>query len=56
MKIKLNYYFHAEPHKIDWDSTEMKNRMTVWRRYTAEHDGTIDVFAYRARNDRRQRR
>ena len=45
--IKINFYFYAQPHRINWDSPEMKNRMTVWRRYSAEHSGAIDVFAYR---------
>lgn len=46
--IKINFYFYANPHKINWESPEMKNRMTVWRRYSTEHTGAIDVFAYRA--------
>ena len=45
--VKINFYFYANPHRINWESPEMKNRMTVWRRYSAEHTGAIDVFAYR---------
>lgn len=45
--VKINFYFYAIPHKIDWDSPEMKNRMTIWRKYTKEHEGPIDIFAYR---------
>lgn len=48
--IKINFYFHAKPHRIDWGSPEMKNRMSIWRQYSNEHTGEIDVFSYR--NDR----
>jgi hypothetical protein len=47
--VKINFYFYAQPHRIDWESPEMKNRMTVWRRYSTEHTGAIDVFAYRTK-------
>lgn len=46
--IKINFYFHAVPHRINWDSSEMKNRMNIWRQYSSEHSGPIDIFAYRA--------
>ena len=45
--IKINFYFNAVPHRINWESPEMKNRMAVWRRYSVEHDGSVDVFSYR---------
>lgn len=45
--VKINFYFHAQPHKINWDSPEMKNRMHVWRDFSNEHAGPIDVFDYR---------
>ena len=45
--VKINFYFYANPHRINWESPEMKNRMTVWKRYSTEHSGAIDVFAYR---------
>ena len=45
--VKINFMFYANPHRINWESAEMKNRMTVWRRYSNEHSGAIDVFAYR---------
>lgn len=45
--VKINFYFHAQPHKINWDSPEMKNRMHVWREFSNEHAGPIDVFDYR---------
>lgn len=46
--LKINFYFHGTPHHINWDSSEMKNRMNTWRQYSAEHSGPIDIFAYRA--------
>lgn len=45
--VRINFYFYAAPHRINWESPEMKNRMTIWRRYSNEHSGNIDVFAYR---------
>lgn len=45
--VKMNFYFYVNPHTINWDSSEMKNRMAIWRRYSNEHDGNIDIFSYR---------
>jgi len=45
--IRINFYTYCIPHKVDWNSPEMKNRMSVWRNYAKEHDGSIDVFSYR---------
>lgn len=48
--VRINYYIYGEPHKINWDSPEMKNRMRTWRRYAQEGKGG-DVFDYRNRRD-----
>lgn len=45
--VKINFYFNAVPHRIDWDSPEMKNRMAIWRRYSQSISNGIDVFQYR---------
>lgn len=45
--VKINFFFYSTPHRINWESQEMKNRMSIWRRYSDEHDGSVDVFAYR---------
>jgi len=45
--IKINFYFNAVPHRINWDSAEMKNRMTIWKRYSQSISNSVDVFAYR---------
>ena len=45
--VKMNFYFYSTPHRIDWESAEMKNRMTVWKQYSEEHSSNIDVFSYR---------
>ena len=45
--IKINFYMYGGPYQIQWDSAEMRNKMTIWKEYTAEHDGSIDVFDYR---------
>lgn len=46
--IKINFFFYGNPYKINWDSAEMRNKMTIWRQYADEHSGPIDVFDYRA--------
>lgn len=45
--VKINFFFYCIPHRINWESPEMKNRMTIWKKYSDEHSGTIDVFSYR---------
>lgn len=45
--VKINFYYYAQPHRINWSSPEMKNRMSIWRRYSEEHKGNVSVFSYR---------
>lgn len=45
--VKINFYFYGHPHKIFWDSAEMRSKMDIWSRYSQEHDGSINVFNYR---------
>ena len=53
--VKVNFYMYGTPYKIDWNSPEMRNRLAIWRRYTSEHSGNIDVFDYRNQNDAAKR-
>lgn len=46
--VKLDFYVYCSPYKIDWDSAEMKNKMTLWKRYTAKQMGDGTVFDYRS--------
>lgn len=46
--VKINFYIYGYPHKINWDSAEMRNRMSIWKQYSADHSGPIDVFDYRS--------
>ena len=46
--IKMNFYIYGEPHKISWDSAEMRNKMTIWKQYSEEYSGELSVFEYRA--------
>lgn len=46
--IKIDFYIYGEPHKINWDSAEMRNKLTVWKRYVDENSGPVNVFDYRA--------
>lgn len=45
--IKINFFFYGNPYKINWDSAEMRNKMTIWKQYADDHSGAIDVFDYR---------
>ena len=45
--IKMNFYFHADPYRIKWESAEMKNKMDIWRRYSQENAGDPSVWEYR---------
>lgn len=45
--VKVNFYIYGGPYKINWDSAEMRNKMTIWKRYAEEHAGAPDVFDYR---------
>lgn len=53
--IKVNFTVYVTPYKIDWESPNMRNRLRIWRRYTAETSGNIDVFDYRNQNDAAKR-
>ena len=45
--VKINFFFYCSPYKINWDSAEMRNKMTIWKHYADDHSGPIDVFDYR---------
>lgn len=44
--IKINFYMYSEPHTIKWDSSEMRNRMDVWKRL-ATNKKSENAFDYR---------
>lgn len=46
--VKINFYYYCKPYTINWESAEMRNKMTVWKQYADESDGEIDVFDYRS--------
>lgn len=46
--VKINYYVYGEPHIINWESSEMKNKMSIWERFASEGGG-VDAFNYRHR-------
>ena len=54
--LKIDFYINIEPHKINWDTPEMKNRMKVWSTYAKEHSGGIDVFDYSRKYSEKQAR
>jgi len=47
--VKINYYIYAEPHKIRWDSAEMRNRLQTWKKYAESQSSNVNVFEYRTK-------
>ena len=45
--VKINFYMYGYPHKIFWDSADMRSKMNIWNQYSQEHDGSVNVFNYR---------
>lgn len=45
--VKIDFMTYCSPYKIDWDSAEMKNKMTMWKKYTSKQIGDGTVFDYR---------
>lgn len=45
--VKINFFFYANHYKINWDSSEMRNKMDIWRKYSQDTAGNVDVFDYR---------
>ena len=54
--VKINFFIHGIPHKIDWNSQEMINRMNIWRRFASERDTSTGVFDYRSKYSENQAR
>ncbi len=44
--VRINFYLYGESYKINWNSQEMRNRMSIWKNYTSEIT-TNDIFSYR---------
>lgn len=48
--IRINFYTYGEPYKINWESSEMKNRLRIWEGYTKESkENDLSGLNYRAR-------
>ena len=45
--VKINFYSNFNPHKINWDSPEMRNRMQIWEQFSKNTDSSASVFEYR---------
>lgn len=48
--VRIDFYTYSQPHKIDWDSSEMKSRMRIWKEYTGK-EVSESVFDYRDNKD-----
>ena len=49
--VKIDFYIYSQPHKIRWDSAEMRNKMTIWKEYADNTSDDINVFEYRAKRN-----
>lgn len=49
--VKVNYYMYGQRHTINWDSAEMRNKLSIWERYTQENEDQGTVFQYRGKRD-----
>lgn len=49
--IKINFYMYSQPHRINWESAEMKNKISIWKKYAAEISNNVNVFEYRGKRD-----
>lgn len=48
--IRINFYTYGEPYKINWESSEMKNRLRIWEGYTKDSkENDLSGLNYRAR-------
>lgn len=45
--VKINFFIYGNPHRINWESAEMRSRMNIWKNYTDDHSAEINVFEYR---------
>lgn len=48
--VKINFYVYGEPHTINWDSDEMKNKRQAWERYSSQEDN-VSEFDYREKRE-----
>lgn len=44
--LKINYYIYCNPHRIPWESSEMRNKMQIWSKSTQDGAKKIDAFNY----------
>lgn len=49
--VKIDFYIYSQPHRIRWDSAEMRNKMSIWKNYTETTSTDVNVFEYRAKRD-----
>lgn len=52
--VKVNFYIYMEPHKIEWDSADMKNRMGALRRFSERTEDLEDVSVFEYRGKKQQ--
>lgn len=49
--VKVDFYIYGQPHRIRWDSAEMRNKMSIWKNYAETTSDDVSVFEYRAKRD-----
>jgi len=45
--VRINFYTYGQPHRIAWESAEMKNKMDIWANYAEQTSGSVNAFEYR---------
>lgn len=46
--VRIDFYLYEQPHKIKWNSAEMRNKISIWKDYT-DKDEDVSVFEYRTK-------
>lgn len=49
--VRINFYMYMTPHEINWDSAEMRNKLSIWKKYTKDNSGNVSAFDYRSKRD-----
>ena len=49
--VRVDFYIYGQPHRIKWESAEMRNKMSIWKNYAENTESEPDVFEYRSKRN-----
>ena len=50
--VRINVYMYSTPHKIKWESPEMRSKLNIWKEYSEKiNNEEMTVFEYRNKRD-----